>query len=147
MLAFLVSIGTVASLLKLGASAEEADSAETQDSTALTVTVGSEELTIELADEPIFAVLPVEVTVAEATEAGYTLTVYTDSANLVSTTEESKVIPMVTVDEAELVALADNTYGLALVAISRVLLPISYMVGTGPVAPTTLVATATIGLA
>ena len=126
-LALLVSIGTVAGLLKLGASAEEVDSVEAQDSTALTVTAESEELTIELGDEPVFAVLPVEVTVAEATQAGYTLTAYADSTDLVSTTDPSNVIPMVTLPEplvpneegvgrgwGPVTKLTDNTYGLAL---------------------------------
>ena len=72
------------------------------------------DLTIEVGDQPVFAVLPVELTVEEATQAGYTLTAYADSTDLVSTTDESKVIPMVAVDEGELAALADNTYGLAL---------------------------------
>ncbi len=118
-LAAVVSLGTVAGLLKLGANA-------TDDS--LTVTSSSEELTIELADEPVFAVLPVGLTVAEATEAGYTLTAYAEDTNLVSTTDSSNVIPMVTLPEplepneegvgrgwSPVTKLTDNTYGLALV--------------------------------
>ncbi len=103
-LAIVVSLGTLAGLLKLGASAAD---------DGLTVTTAPAELTIELGDEPVFAVLPVDVAVAEATSVGYTLTAYADSTNLVSTTDSSKVIPIVTADAGELVALADNTYGLA----------------------------------
>ena len=116
LLAFLVSIGTVIGLVKLTTSAIEGNESETQstDNSSLTVDVSSTELTIELADEPVFAVLPVELTVAEATEAGYTLTAYAESTDLVSATDSSKVIPMIAVDEGELAVLTDNTYGLAL---------------------------------
>ena len=47
--------------------------------------------------------------------AGYTLTAYTDNTDLVSTTDSSKVIPMVAADDGELTNLNDNTYGLSLV--------------------------------
>ena len=80
----------------------------------LTVAAEDANLTIEVGDQPVFAVLPVDVTVEEATLAGYTLTASTNSTDLVSTTDSSKVIPMVAADEGELVALADNTYGLVL---------------------------------
>ena len=108
-LAILVSAGTFAGLL-VNAGKSNTNAAEGED--GLTLDVSSEDLTIEVDDEPVFAVLPVELTVEEATEAGYTLTAYTDNTDLVSTTDSFKTIPMITVDEGELVALADNTYGL-----------------------------------
>ena len=108
-LALVVSLGTLTALL-VSAGKSNTNAAEG----GLTVTESSEGLTIEVADTPVFAVLPVELTVAESTEAGYTLTAYTDNTDLVSTTDGSKVIPMVAADEGELAALADNTYGLAL---------------------------------
>ena len=113
-LAFLVSIGTVAGLLKLGTSAIDTNTVSEQAAGTITPIVSSDELTIELADEPVFAVLPVDITVEEEMPAGYTLTAYTENTDLVSTTDSSKVIPMVAVDEGELAALTDNTYGLAL---------------------------------
>ena len=128
-IALLVSAGTFVALAKNGVNASEGDEqsqAEGTNDSSLTVDVSSEELTIEVADEPVFAVLPVEVTVEEATEAGYTLTAYTDNTDLVSTTNPDNIIPMVTLPESsaetlessetagELTALTDNTYGLAL---------------------------------
>ncbi len=114
-LALLVSIATVAGLVKLTTSAIEGDAAEsTEDSSALTVDVSSTELTIELSDKPVFAVLPVDITVAEATDLGYTLTAHTEDTNLVSTTDSGNIIPMVA-SEDEPVALDANTYGLSLV--------------------------------
>lgn len=112
-LAMVVSLGTLAALL-VNAGKSNTSAAENE----LTVTESSEDLTIEVGDEPVFAVLPVEVTVEEATVAGYTLTAYTDSTDLVSTTNPDNVIPMVTLPEAvsegELTTLTDNTYGLAI---------------------------------
>ena len=112
-LALVVSLGTLTALL-VNAGKSNTSAAEGDTENSLTVTESSEDLTIEVADEPVFAILPVELTVAEATEAGYTLTAYTDNTDLVSTTDNTKIIPMVAADEGELVALADNTYGLAL---------------------------------
>ena len=117
LLAILTSTGTFIALARNAVNASENDEQSQTEGTndsSLTVDVSSEELTIEVANEPVFAVLPVDVTVEEATQAGYTLTAFTDSTDLVSTTDESKTIPMVAVDEDELVALTDNTYGLAL---------------------------------
>ena len=128
LLAILTSTGTFIALAKNAVNASENDEQATEDTndSSLTVDVSSEELTIEVANEPVFAVLPVEVTVEEATEAGYTLTAYTDNTDLVSTTNPDNIIPMVTLPESsvetlepsetagELVALANNTYGLAL---------------------------------
>ena len=112
-LALVVSLSTLTALLvNAGKSNTSAVEGDTENS--LTVTESSEDLTIEVADTPVFAVLPVELTVEEATEAGYTLTAFAANTDLVSTTDGSKVIPMVAADEGELVALADNTYGLAL---------------------------------
>ena len=81
---------------------------------SLTVNASDADLTIEVGDAPVFAVLPVEVTVEEATTAGYTLTAYTDSTDLVSNTSPDNKIPMVAVEGDELVVLKDNTYGLSL---------------------------------
>ncbi len=111
-LALVISLGTLAALL-VNAGKSNTNAAENTEDT-LTVKESDQEFTIELADEPVFAVLPVELTVEEATEAGYTLTAYADSTDLVSATDDSKVIPMVAADEGELVALAENTYGLSL---------------------------------
>ena len=114
-IALLVSVGTFIALARNAVNATDTDEqAESEDDSSLTVDVSSEELTIEVGDEPVFAVLPVEVSVEEATAAGYTLTAYTDSTDLVSTTDESNTIPMIAVEGDELEALTDNTYGLAL---------------------------------
>ena len=124
-IALLVSAGTFAALL-VNAGKSNTNAAEGGDS-SLTVDVSSEDLTIEVGNEPVFAVLPVELTVEEATQAGYTLTAYTDSTDLVSTTDPSNIIPMVTLPEplapneegvgrgwGPVTKLTDNTYGLAL---------------------------------
>ena len=87
---------------------------QTENTNNLTINAESKELTIEVKDQPVFAVLPVQVTVEEATQAGYTLTAYTDNTDLVSTTNPNNKIPMVTVEGDEPVALEDNTYGLSL---------------------------------
>ena len=87
---------------------------QTENTNNLTINAESKELTIEVKDQPVFAVLPVQVTVEEATTTGYTLTAYTDNTDLVSTTNPNNKIPMVAVEGDELVALKDNTYGLAL---------------------------------
>ena len=111
-IALLASAGTLTTLL---ASANKNNTnAVEEDGLTLDVTGG--DITIEVADEPVFAVAEVKATVKEATEVGYTLTAYTDNTDLVSTTDSSKVIPMITLPEAggELSALANNTYGLAL---------------------------------
>ena len=109
-IALLASAGTLTTLL---ASANK-DNTNAVEEDGLTLDVTGGDITIEVSDEPVFAVAEVKATVKEATQAGYTLTAYTDNTDLVSTTDSSKVIPMVAVDEGELVALADNTYGLAL---------------------------------
>ena len=112
-LALVISLGTLAALL-VNAGKSNTNATEATEDT-LTVKESDQEFTIELADEPVFAVLPVELTVEEATAAGYTLTAYTEDTNLVSTTDNTNIIPMVAADEGELVALKDNTYGLSLV--------------------------------
>ena len=112
-LAFIVSLATFASFIINTKAIDLGTNNDNSDSN-LTVTTEDANLTIELADEPVFAVLPVDVTVAEATRAGYTLTAYTESTDLVSTTDSSNIIPMVATSEGELVALKDNTWGLAL---------------------------------
>jgi hypothetical protein len=116
-IALLVSAGTFIALAKNGVNASEGEEQATEDTnnSSLTVTESSQELTVEVSDSPVFAVLPVELTVEEATDLGYTLTAYTDSTDLVSATNPDNTIPMVAADEGELVALADNTYGLSLV--------------------------------
>ena len=128
-IALLVSAGTFVALAKNAVNASESDEQSQTEGTndsSLTVDVSSEELTIEVADEPVFAILPVDVTVEEATPAGYTLTAYTNNTDLVSTTNPDNIIPMVTLPESsietlessetagELSPLTDNTYGLAL---------------------------------
>ncbi len=115
-IAFLVSAGTFIALAKNGVNASEGEEQATGDTnnSSLTVTESSQELTVEVSDSPVFAVLPVELTVEEAAVAGYTLTAFAEDTNLVSTTDNTNIIPMVAADEGELVALADNTYGLAL---------------------------------
>ena len=115
-ISLLVSAGTFMALTKNGVNATVTDN-QTEDennNSSLTVNVSDEELTIEVGDEPVFAVLPVEVTVEEATQAGYTLTAYADNTDLVSTANSNNKIPMVTVEGDELTTLKDNTYGLAL---------------------------------
>ncbi len=125
-LAILVSASTFTSLL-INAGKSNTNAVEGEDDSSLTVDVSDEELTIEVGNEPVFAVLPVEVSVEEATQAGYTLTAYADSTDLISTTDPSNVIPMVTLPEplvpneegvgrgwGPVTKLTDNTYGLAL---------------------------------
>ena len=111
-LAMVVSLGTLATLL-VNAGKSNTNAADSNES--LTLDVSSEDLTVKVADEPVFAVLPVELTVEEATQTGYTLTAFSEDTNLVSTTDNTDIIPMVAADEGELVALAENTYGLSLV--------------------------------
>ena len=112
-LALLASAGTFSALLST-ANKNNTNALEGEEET-ITPVVSNEELTIELSDEPVFAILPVDITVEQATEAGYTLTAYTDNTDLISTTDSSKVIPMVAVEGDELTSLTDNTYGLSLV--------------------------------
>ncbi len=109
-IALLASAGTLTTLL---ASANK-NNTNAVEGDGLTLDVTGGDITIEVADEPVFAVAEVKATVKEATEAGYTLTAYTDNTDLVSTTDSSKVIPMVAASEGELAPLTDNTYGLAL---------------------------------
>ena len=127
-IALLVSAGTFIALAKNGVNASEGEEQATEDTnnSSLTVTESSQELTVEVSDSPVFAVLPVELTVEEATVAGYTLTAFTDSTDLVSTTNPDNIIPMITLPESsaetlessetadELSPLTDNTYGLSL---------------------------------
>ena len=118
LLAILTSTGTFIALAKNAVNASENDEqsqAEGTNDSSLTVDVSSEELTIEVGDTPVFAILPVDVTVEEATEAGYTLTSYTETTGLVSTTDDTNIIPMISTDEGELATLKDNTYGLSTV--------------------------------
>ena len=110
-LAMVVSLGTLATLL-VNAGKSNTNAADSNES--LTLDVSSEDLTVKVADEPVFAVLPVELTVEEATQTGYTLTAFSEDTSLVSTTDNTNIIPMVAADEGELVALVENTYGLAL---------------------------------
>ena len=112
-LVFLIPFSTIAGLI-IGTNKSNTNAVEGNTDT-LTVTTSDTEFTIELSNEPVFKIFPVEVTVEEATEAGYTLTSYAEDTNLVSTTDSSKVIPMVTVDGEELTTLTNNTYGLSLV--------------------------------
>ena len=118
-LALLASAGIFAALLSSTNknntnAAEGEDSTSSETASTITPIVSDNELTIEVGDEPVFAVLPVEITVEQVTEAGYTLTVYADSTDLVSTTNPDNKIPMIAVEGEQLSALTDNTYGLAL---------------------------------
>ena len=129
-IALLASVGTLAILLansgKSNTNAAERDT-EGNNAPSLTLDVDSEELTIEVGDEPVFAYLPVKLTVEEVTAAGYTLTAYTESTDIVSTTDPSNKIPMVTLPEpiepneegvgkgwSLVTTLTDNTWGLSL---------------------------------
>ena len=90
---------------------------EENNTSSLILDVDSEELTIEVGDTPVFAYLPVELTVEETTAAGYTITAYTDNTGLVSTTNPDNKIPMVAINEEDLseyTSLTDNTWGLSL---------------------------------
>ena len=109
-IALLASAGTLTTLL---ASANK-NNTNAVEGDGLTLDVTGGDITIEVGSDPVFAVAEVKATVKEATQAGYTLTAYTDNTDLVSTTDSSKIIPMVVAGEDELAALADNTYGLAL---------------------------------
>ena len=109
--ALLASVGTLTTLL---ANAGKSNTNAAEGDNDLTLDVSSEDLTIEVGDTPVFAVLPVELTVEEATPAGYTLTTYTTSTDIVSTTNPNNKIPMIALVEDELTALEDNTWGLAL---------------------------------
>ena len=80
-LALLASVGTLAILLAHSGKSNT-NAAEGNESSSLTLDVDSEELTIEVGDTPAFAYLPVKLTVEEATQAGYTLTAYTDSTDI-----------------------------------------------------------------
>ena len=113
-IALLASVGTLAILL---ANSNKTNTNAMEGGTELTVDVNSEDLTIEVGDSPVFAYLPVELTVEEATQTGYTLSAYAEDTNLVSTTDESNIIPMVAINEEDLseyTSLTDNTWGLSL---------------------------------
>ncbi len=125
-LALLASVGTLAILLAHSGKSNT-NAAEGNESSSLTLDVDSEELTIEVGDTPAFAYLPVKLTVEEATQAGYTITAYTDSISLVSTTDNTNIIPMVAIPEpiepneegvgkgwSPVTTLTDNTWGLSL---------------------------------
>ena len=125
-LALLASVGTLAILLAHSGKSNT-NAAEGNESSSLTLDVDSEELTIEVGDTPAFAYLPVKLTVEEATQAGYTLTAYTDSTDIVSTTDPDNIIPMVAIPEpiepneegvgkgwSPVTTLTDNTWGLSL---------------------------------
>ena len=112
-ISLLISTVAFIALTKNSVNATDTDN-QTGDETGLTVNASDIELTIESGDEPVFATIPMEPTIVEATEAGYILTAFTDYTNLISTTAESNIIPMVAVDEDELAKLDINTYGLAL---------------------------------
>ena len=99
-IALLISAGTFIALVSNSVNASDTED-QAKDETNLTVSTSDQELTIEVGDEPVFAVLPVEVSVEEATPAGYTLTTYTENTDLISTTDESNIIPMITADEEE----------------------------------------------
>ncbi len=130
-LALVVSLGTLAALLvnagKGNTSAIDNTEENEESTSSLTLDIDSEELTIEVGDEPVFAYLPVKLTVEEVTAAGYTLTAYTESTDIVSTTDPSNKIPMVTLPEpiepneegvgkgwSLVTTLTDNTWGLSL---------------------------------
>ncbi|MEE0888152.1 MAG: InlB B-repeat-containing protein, partial [Candidatus Saccharimonadaceae bacterium] len=113
-IALLASVGTLAILL---ANSNKTNTNAIEGGTELTVDVNSEDLTIEVGDTPVFAYLPVKLTVEEATTSGYILSAYAEDTNLVSTTDESNIIPMVAINEEDLskyVSLTDNTWGLSL---------------------------------
>ena len=113
-IALLASVGTLAILL---ANSNKTNTSAIEGGTELTVDVNSEDLTIEVGDTPVFAYLPVELTVEEATTSGYVLSAYAEDTNLVSTTDESNIIPMVAINEEDLseyTSLTDNTWGLSL---------------------------------
>ncbi len=54
---------------------------------------------VEVGDTPVFAYLPVKLTVEEATTSGYILSAYAEDTNLVSTTDNTNIIPMVAIPE------------------------------------------------
>ncbi|MEE0888153.1 MAG: InlB B-repeat-containing protein, partial [Candidatus Saccharimonadaceae bacterium] len=113
-IALLASVGTLAILL---ANSNKTNTSAIEGGTELTVDVNSEDLTIEVGDTPVFAYLPVELTVEEATTSGYILSAYAEDTNLVSTTDNTNIIPMVSINEEDLsqyVSLTDNTWGLSL---------------------------------
>ena len=113
-IALLASVGTLAILL---ANSNKTNTSAIEGGTELTVDVNSEDLTIEVGDTPVFAYLPVELTVEEATTSGYVLSAYAEDTNLVSTTDNTNIIPMVSINEEDLsqyVSLTDNTWGLSL---------------------------------
>ncbi len=114
-LAAVVSLGTVAGLLRLGANAIDAEADEAEE--VAEVTDG--ELTIELGDTPVFAYVKSTVTVTEDMPAGYTLKAYSENSTL-SAEGTDKTIGMVTIPEDGLenagsltTSLTDNTWGLA----------------------------------
>ena len=113
-IALLASVGTLAILL---ANSNKTNTSAIEGGTELTVDVNSEDLTIEVGDTPVFAYLPVKLTVEEATTSGYILSAFAEDTNLVSTTDNTNIIPMVSINEEDLsqyVSLTDNTWGLSL---------------------------------
>ena len=132
-LAIVVSLGTLATLIKTGVNAidpvdstnSNSTSNESTNSSNTTITTDSidiieasledGEVEIPLGDKPVFAKIPVTITVDEAMSAGYTIKAYAENPDLTSTNEDDATITMITPidDIVESLSLTDNTWGLS----------------------------------
>ena len=81
------------------------------DENTLSITTQDTNITINLEDEPVYAVAPNTVKVNVPTNNGYTLSVYTENSKLVA--DNGGAIESVD-DSAGLVTLGENTWGISL---------------------------------
>ena len=119
-LALLASLGTFTAFI-LNSSQSNISAVDLDEQSAnLIVDAEDTEITVELDNEPVFAYVPVKVTVPKATESGYTLKAYSEHPTLSSDTTD-KTIDLITIPEdgsenanTLTTALLNNTWGLSL---------------------------------
>ncbi len=78
----------------------------------LAVSVDDVDIYVELGDEPVYKTASGTITVNQATTVGYTLSAYTSSSDLISTTDDNNIIPGIIATEPSV--LSDNTWGISL---------------------------------
>ena len=132
-LAIVVSLGTLATLIKTGVNAIDPVDSTNSNSTSNESTNGSNttittddidiieasledgEVEIPLGDKPVFAKIPVTITVDEAMSAGYTIKAYAEDPDFTSTNKDKTITMITPIDDiAESLSLTDNTWGLSI---------------------------------
>ncbi|MBR6505362.1 hypothetical protein IKT18_00770 [Candidatus Saccharibacteria bacterium] len=91
------------------------DDLKNADDNTLTITASDIKIDVDLNDKAVFATGESTVTVSSATEAGYTLMAYVDSAttDLKNETNKSSKSTIAMLDSTTPAALTDNTWGIA----------------------------------